>query len=106
MLPLVHEAANAGVIRRAGVDEVEAGRTPWLELPAEDSLVEFAGAVDVVDVDGEGGEVVWHGDDRNLLALLSQSRYSDNECRERDIPRGMSRTSLSARCAPRCRTVT
>ena len=59
----VQEALDAGVVGRAGVDEVEARRAPRLELPTEDGLVEPAGAVDVVDVDGEGRQVVRHGFD-------------------------------------------
>ena len=60
-LARVHEALDARVVVGSGVDEVEARRAPRLELPTEDRLVEPAGAVDVVDVDGEGRQVVRHG---------------------------------------------
>ena len=43
-----------------GVDEIEIGRSPWLEAPGEDGFIETAAALDIVGVDGEGGNVVRH----------------------------------------------
>ena len=52
----------------AGLDQVEARRAPGLEAPAEHGLVKGDGAVDIVGVDGEGGEIGWHGLEARALA--------------------------------------
>src|SRR5262249_60930603 len=43
------------------VDQIEAGWPPWLEAPSEHRLVELPGAGDLVCVDREEGDVIWHG---------------------------------------------
>ena len=58
-LPAVLERGQDAA--RAGLDLVEVRRTPGLEGPAQDGLVEAASAFDIVGVDGEVGEVGGHG---------------------------------------------
>src|SRR5580698_5100086 len=57
----VHETANPGRFLVAGMYQIKARRSPGLELPFEYRFIESAGAVYIIDMDGERGEIVWHG---------------------------------------------
>src|SRR5262245_61157294 len=59
--PLAERSVNAGVGGRTGMDHVEVGRSPRLEAPAEDALVEAAGSLDVIGGNVEMRDVVGHG---------------------------------------------
>src|SRR5262249_6903621 len=63
-LSTVLQAAAHGVDRfLSRLDQIETGRAPRLEAPAEDGFVEFPGAGHIVCVDGEERDVVWHDGD-------------------------------------------
>src|SRR5262249_34830145 len=57
----LHGSHDAGLLIVTSDDLEEAGRSPGLEFPAENFLIELTGAIDVVNVDGEVGELACHG---------------------------------------------
>ncbi len=58
--PRVHSAQDAGILRVAGVNQVEAGRPPGLESPAEYRFVELSPTAEIVHVDREERDVARH----------------------------------------------
>src|SRR5581483_7946246 len=55
-----HGPENARALLIAGINQVEPGRAPGFETPSESPLVEFAGARQVVRMDGKKRKVVRH----------------------------------------------
>jgi len=65
----------------AGLNQIEVGWPPGLELPSKDLLIEALSAWYVVCIDGETSQVVWHGEsvEQPIAFVL---RYIDKECRK------------------------
>jgi hypothetical protein len=45
------------------MDQVKARRPPGFKYPFEYRFIKSAGAVYIIDMDGECGEIAWHGYD-------------------------------------------
>ena len=73
----MHRARPAVV----ALDVEEPGRAPRLEAPAEHRLVEAAGGVDVVGVDGEVSERCTHAQRCYAGAVVADRRRCDRICR-------------------------
>ena len=90
MLAFLQGALQAAIPVCAGADEVEVWRTPWLEAPTEDFLVEGPGAIDLVCVDGKVADMIRHGHPPGLGCVPVASpaaaflRKNDNFSREGD----------------------
>jgi len=56
---------------------------PRVQIPIRIPLHRKCGAVYIIDMDGECGEIAWHGYDDTAVCLVPQSRYSDIVCRKK-----------------------
>src|SRR5260221_13082109 len=108
---LVHQALDTGVLFVAGMYEIEIGRPPRFEAPAEHGFVKAAAALDVVGVNGEAGKVGGHGERvmplrgwRNPATLTFNVEKATYAGGRAPLPRADARERLSRRtcaCATR-----